>query len=74
MTGTNAKPEPDRGQQRREQHVAEVGAARRETRENHSSPAAMNSSPAMSVGLKPTLVTSWDAAPAEKMIVNASGR
>ena len=34
----------------------------------------MRSMPPMSVGLNPTRVTSWDATPAETMIVRASGR
>ena len=38
------------------------------------SPAAMNSIPAMSVGLKPIRVTSCEATPADTMIVTASGR
>ena len=42
--------------------------------ENQSRPPATSSSPAISVGLNPIRVTSWDASPAEMMIPTASGR
>ena len=44
-----------------------------ETCENHASAVAIISIPIASTGLKPILVTSWDATPAETMIPRARG-
>ena len=44
------------------------------TRENHSRPPATSSMPAIRGGLKPTRVTTWEAAAAERMIATESGR
>ena len=66
--------EPEGRQQRRAEHVSGERAAGARHWENHSRPPATSSSPAISVGLNPIRVTSWDASPAEMMIPTASGR
>ena len=73
VMGTNAKPRPtaassDAGR------MSETYSPSGETWPNQISPPAVSRSPAISVGLKPTRVTSCDATPAETMIPNASGR
>jgi hypothetical protein len=74
VTGTKEKPSPNAASSDGPSTFAANEPPGAGTRENHSRPAAISKRPPISVGLKPTRVTSTEAAPAERMMPIASGR
>jgi len=74
VTDTNANPNPTAASSDGPSTSAVHEPPGAGTRENQSRPPVISSSPAISVGLNPIRVTSWDASPAAMMIPTASGR
>src|SRR6202521_3570298 len=74
VTDTNANPNPTPASSDGPSTSATYEPPGAGTRENQTRPPAISSNPAISVGLNPIRVTSWDASPAATTIPTASGR